>query len=76
LISSVLLQKQIKDVFYTIWERIADIYQDKLEKAIGDTVNFLWVAGRHFVPSLLPGAMPERLRRLATSDQQNVKTCE
>lgn len=29
-----------------IWDKIAEIYQDKFEKAVGDTANLLWVAMR------------------------------
>lgn len=73
------LQKQIKDISAAVWGRIADIYQKKLEDAIGDTSNFLWVAMRntnHFVPSLLPGDLPERLRRLATPDKQECENLQ
>ncbi|MDG6004984.1 MAG: hypothetical protein E3K29_03960 [Candidatus Brocadia sp.] len=66
------LRQQMKEIASTIWGRIADIYQKKLETAIGDTANYLWVAMRNarYINSTLPGDLPERLKMLATPDQQ------
>ncbi|NUO10233.1 MAG: hypothetical protein HUU08_16485 [Candidatus Brocadia sp.] len=66
------LQQQMKEISSAIWGRIADIYQKKLETAIGDTANFLWVAMRNArcMNSMTPGDFPERLKMLATPDQQ------
>lgn len=67
------LQLQMKEISSTIWGRIADIYQKKLETAIGDTANFLWVAMRNanfHIRQITIRDLPERLGMLATPDQQ------
>ncbi|MCF6156389.1 MAG: hypothetical protein E3K36_14370 [Candidatus Brocadia sp.] len=68
------LQPQLKEISCTIWVQIADIYQKKLENAIGDTANFLWVAMRNanysYMSQLTIRDLPERLRILAAPDQQ------
>ncbi|MCF6147335.1 MAG: hypothetical protein E3K37_01615 [Candidatus Kuenenia sp.] len=66
------LQQQIRDISNAIWGRIADVYQKKLENAIGDTANFLWVAMRNANPHVSPfrsHELPEGLKKLATPDQ-------
>lgn len=70
------LQPQIQDVSKTIWGRIADIYQKKLDDAIGDTANLLWVAMRNEQPLLRPllfSDLPERLKQLTTPDPQELR---
>lgn len=67
------LSLKMKPLSEIIWNRIADIYQEQLEKALGDTVNCLWVAMRNsgrYVPQLTPVELPERLRKIAAPDKQ------
>lgn len=69
------LRPQIQDVSKAIWGRIADMYQKKLEDAIGDTANSLWVAMRNEQPLLRPLSsrdLPERLKQLGTPDPQEL----
>lgn len=51
------------------------MYQKKLEDAIGDTANSLWVAMRNEQPLLRPLSsrdLPERLKQLGTPDPQEL----
>lgn len=71
------IQRKMRDVSLGIWDKIAAIYQDKLEKAIGDTANFLWVAmrsGGRYVPLLSCSDLPERFRAIAAPDSKECET--
>ncbi|MDN3510066.1 MAG: hypothetical protein NG784_01990 [Candidatus Jettenia sp.] len=67
------IERKMVDTSLGIWDKIAEIYQDKFEKAVGNTANLLWVAmrsGGRYVPLLSRSDLPERFRAIAAPDTQ------
>lgn len=70
------IEQEMKAVASAIWDKIAGVYQDKFEKAVGDTAHLLWVAmrsGGRYVPLLSRSDLPERFSAIAAPD---LKECE
>ncbi|KAB2833424.1 MAG: hypothetical protein F9K48_08460 [Candidatus Brocadia sp.] len=71
------IQRKMRDVSLSIWDKIAEKYQDKFEKAIGDTAGLLWVAmrsGGRYTPLLSRFDLPERFRAIAAPDSKECET--
>lgn len=70
------IEQEMKVVASGIWDKIAGVYQDKFEKAVGNTAHLLWVAmrsGGRYVHLLSRSDLPERFSAIAAPD---LKECE
>ena len=71
------IQQEIQVVSSSVWNKIAEIYQDKFEKAVGETANLLWVAmrsGGSYVPILSRSDLPKRFEAIVTPDSKDCET--